>query len=65
MATFKKVRLMNRVSQTVHEEGRMIAPCCDVKQVYAVKGTIIGSLHHLGLKRRVIHQQGSVWSVMP
>ena len=64
MATFKKVRLMNRVMQTVHDNGRMIAPCCDVKQVYSAKGTIIGSLHHLGLKRRVVHQQGSVWSVV-
>jgi len=64
MAQIKKIRLMNRVMQTVHEKGRMIAPCCDVKQVYTVKGTIIGSLTHLGLKRKVIHQQGSVWSVI-
>jgi len=63
MATIKKVRLMNRVSQTVHRNGVIVSPCCDVKQVYDVKGTIIGSLTHLGIKRKVMHQGSSVWKV--
>ena len=64
MATVKRVRLMNRVMQTVHKDGVIVSPDCDVKQVYAVKGTIISSLTHLGSKLKVEHQGSSVWRVV-
>ena len=64
MASIKRVRLMNRVQQIVHDGGRILTPDCDVKQVYSVKGTIIGSLYHLGLKFKVQHQGSSVWKVV-
>ena len=65
MATFKKVRLMNRVMQIVHDGGRILNSDCDVKQVYSGNtGTIIGSLTHLGSKLKVQHQQSNVWKVV-
>ena len=39
MASIKRVRLMNRVQQIVHDGGRILTPDCDVKQVYSAKGT--------------------------
>lgn len=64
MATIKRVRLMNRVMQTVHNDGRIVASDCDVKQVRSVQGTIIGSLHYAGLKLKVMYQGCSVWKVV-
>ena len=63
MATIKRVRLMNRVQQTVHRDGQLLSGDCDVKQVYNVRGTIIGQLTHLGSKLKVTQQGLGVWRV--
>ena len=54
---------MNRVMQLVHNNGVLLSDEATVKQVYVSKGTIIGSLLHLGTKHKVIQQTLGVWSV--
>lgn len=64
MAKSKRVRMMDKVMQVVHNQGTMVSACAHIKQVYAVKGTIIGSLVHQGAKRRVKQQSLGVWQVV-
>ena len=62
MAKIKRVRLMDKFMQVVHNKGTIVHRSAHIKQVYNVKGTIIGSLSTTG--RQVQQQSIGVWEVM-